>query len=148
MSNSISAPYGVGLISFSRGIGLISAPYGVGVVMPKKVIRGNPVTVTVNFLNSAGQPLSAQPNKVTLYLHYTLNTGAFQTDNLSMTYTTNVGWQATWNSAQAESGDIDYSAQGVDSSGNPMCAEDGTFELIANRANPDPASTPQSALFI
>ena len=92
------------------------------------LVRGNTVLFTASFYTPAGAVLSpASANVVIAYSH----ASAPATATVAMSDTLDV-WTATWSSAVADAGNVDWHVQ---SSGPPSAAFDGSFTVTANAAN-------------
>src|SRR5512146_1122345 len=92
-------------------------------------IRGNTVVFTANFYDQNGQiitPVAAQ-----VRVAYAVR-GVSTIATLSMTNSGGT-WTADWDSSVADAGNVDWHTQ---STGSPSAADDGSFTLSANAANP------------
>jgi hypothetical protein len=90
--------------------------------------KGNPISITVTFQDSLGEP--AQPSSATITFAYYVNR-VLTSETMDMIDTVE-GWTVTWDSSPADVGVIDYSitAEG------PRMVKMGSFRLEGNKANP------------
>jgi hypothetical protein len=92
--------------------------------------RGNSILFTATPKDALGNIVT--PSSMALTLNYVTTTGRAGT---SIVMVNSAGsWTATWESSVAEPGIVYWSAR----ASSPSGAEDGSFELDANPANPEP----------
>jgi hypothetical protein len=92
--------------------------------------RGNSILFTATPKDADGNIVT--PSSISLSLNYVTATGRAGT---SMVMVNSAGsWTATWDSSVAEPGIVYWSSR----ASSPSGAEDGSFELEANPANPEP----------
>jgi hypothetical protein len=94
------------------------------------IARGNEVFFEVTFLDITRQPMA--PPSANLYVSYK-DSGVRTTATIPMVSAGSGVFTATWNSAPADPGLIEWHAR---AGGGDPAAEDGSFQLIANNANP------------
>lgn len=94
----------------------------------KHFIRGNDLTFKVAFLDIDGVVTS--PSSATLRVHYKVN-GASVFAELPMIADADSLFSAVWDSSPADPGCIEWHARSSDG-----CADEGSFTLLANKANP------------
>ncbi len=92
--------------------------------------RGNTVLWNTTFYNLSG--ILTNPTAANLFITFPVN-GVETTVEVPMTQNVNL-WSATWESSASDPGDVDWSIRTT--GGSPTVAEDGTFRLSANAANP------------
>jgi hypothetical protein len=92
--------------------------------------RGNLISFEVTFLDKERQPMA--PPSATLWVSFKVD-GVRTTVSIPMTSSGGGVFTANWDSAAADPGSIEWHARAPGSAG-----EDGSFQLIANNANPSP----------
>lgn len=95
------------------------------------IARGNEISWELSFLDVNRQPMS--PTSVLLKVFYRVN-GVKSTASIPMTSIGSGVFKATWKSHVADPGIIDWHARTDDN----VAGEDGSFQLLANNANPKP----------
>jgi hypothetical protein len=93
------------------------------------IARGNEISWELSFLDANRQPMS--PTSVVLRVSYKVD-GIRTTASIPMTSPGGGVFKATWKSHVADPGIIDWHVSTDDN----VAAEDGSFQLIANNANP------------
>jgi hypothetical protein len=99
--------------------------------MPKTVVRGNRVTITVTFRDYDGSVLVVSAANLTLSYD---KLGRTHKDTVALVAGANNSWSYEFDTANCGSGEVFWSARAVD----PTAAEDGCFVVRANQANPSP----------
>jgi hypothetical protein len=92
--------------------------------------RGNEISFEVTFLDINRQPMA--PPSANLYVSYK-DGGVRTTATIPMVSAGSGVFTATWDSSVADPGIIEWHARAA---GVDPAAEDGSFQLIANNANP------------
>jgi hypothetical protein len=92
--------------------------------------RGNEITFEITFFDKNRQPMA--PPSANLYISYK-DGGTRTTASIPMVSAGSGLFTVTWDSAQADAGIIEWHAR---AGGGDPAAEDGSFQLIANNANP------------
>lgn len=95
--------------------------------------RGNIVSFTATFLDTDGN--IASPSAATLYVSFMRFEERVE-DSAEMEEQTDGSWFAEWDSSDATKGKVHWSVRST----GPSSAQDGSFDLDANLANPDPES--------
>lgn len=93
------------------------------------IVRGNEVLFTSTPVDEDGNPVT--PGGISLNVDYVTTTGRGSTV-LSMAQS-GASWTTTWDSSGAQAGIVYWSVR----SSLPSAADEGSFELDANPANPD-----------
>lgn len=94
------------------------------------IARGNEVSFEVSFLDINRQPMA--PPSATIWVSFKED-GVRTTVSIPMTSDGEGVFIASWDSAVADPGTIDWHAR---AGGGDPAAEDGSFQLVANNANP------------
>lgn len=94
------------------------------------ITRGNMVSFEASFVDKDRNP--ALQNAATLHLSFKVE-GERTTASVAMTKLLNGTFTATWDSSVADPGIIEWH---IRSNGSDKTAEDGSFQLRANNANP------------
>ncbi len=95
-----------------------------------QITRGDVIRFTANFTDETGA--SIIPASANLFLNYV--TASDRTSVTIAMVMADSNFTADWESDVAFPGIVYWSAQAT----TPHAAEDGSFELIANKANPNP----------
>lgn len=95
------------------------------------VKRGADVGFSTSFTDATGA--SYTPSTATLRVAYA-HSGTATMATISMTQSSGK-WIATWNSAAADAGQVDWF---VSTTGSSKPVDQGSFMLVKNAANPDP----------
>jgi hypothetical protein len=95
------------------------------------IARGNEIFFEVTFLDINRQPMA--PTAAMLRISF-LTGGARQTETINMTSEGEGVFTASWKSHVADPGPVEWHAYTSDH----VAAQDGSFQLIANNANPNP----------
>lgn len=93
------------------------------------IVRGNTVEFSATFYDASGAVFT--PATAVTYVTYDV-AGVATTDTVTLTASGDV-WTGTWDSSVADAGTVYWHTQ---SSGSPSGADDGSFTLSANAANP------------
>jgi hypothetical protein len=94
-------------------------------------VRKNAITVTASF--AADDGTTTQPSSVICALVYPNLSGNQQTEQITLTYDpVNNIWVGVWDSNVAGQGVVSWVIYG---SGTLQAADQGDFEVLANRAN-------------
>ena len=108
-----------------------AAAYSEGLAMAD-ITRGSTVTFKATFKDPAG--VTVTPSQAAVFVSFPSSDGSRQTTELAMT--NNAGeWSANWDTGHARAGTVHWSAQTKGTT--PAAAVDGSFELVANAANPE-----------
>lgn len=95
------------------------------------VTRGADVAFTTSFKNSLEQPF--EPPSANVRLSYSVN-GVLTTATVAMSISPiDNQWRATWPTKGADAGQVDWF---IDTGGVVDSAEQGSFLIVANTANP------------
>lgn len=95
------------------------------------VVRGADVAFSTTFKNSLNVPFD--PPSATIKIAYAVN-GTPTIDTVTMNYYPADGkWRATWSTKGSDPGQIDWF---IDSGGEIDSADQGSFLVVANTANP------------
>ena len=100
--------------------------------MTDKIVRGNSITIKATFRDADG--VIVTPAAAAVFISFPSTSGQRITVELPLINVADV-WSATWDSSGARTGEVFWSAQ--TKSTNPSAAVDGSFNLIANMANPE-----------
>lgn len=99
-------------------------------------VRGNGFAWSATFKDVSGDDVEPQTAK--LYVSYVDAAGARVTaDPIDMEPSTSGTWTAFWDSSAANKGRLYWSIRTTE----PSAAAEGSFDLAANLANPDPESS-------
>lgn len=98
----------------------------------EQIVRGNEVDFTTTFTdeNDAG----VEPATVELSISYLDEDGDRATLTVGMDGASDGTFAYLWDSSDAKAGRVYWAIRTTD----PLSAEEGYFDLVANRANPDP----------
>lgn len=99
------------------------------------IVRGNLIAFETSFLDAEGVPIS--PASVTVKVDFIDGSGSRTDATLTMSEDTDGEWSAAWDSSEAAEGRVYWSVRAYD----PPAADQGFFQLAANRANPDEGVT-------
>lgn len=100
--------------------------------MSKYIARGNDITFRVTFYDVDNEVTA--PSSAILWVSF-LEDGVEAEDEIEMTSEGGGLFSATWDSSIADAGPVHWHAR---SSGPDKVAQDGSFTLVANDANPPP----------
>lgn len=97
--------------------------------------RGNLIAFETSFLDVEGIPIS--PATVTVTVDFVDGSGSRFSETLTMNEDTDGEWSAVWDSSEAGGGRVYWAVRAYE----PPAADQGYFQLAANRANPDEGVT-------
>lgn len=100
--------------------------------MAAEIVRGNTIAFRVTFRDPSGAVVT--PSQAMLSLSFPSSEGYRRTVELPMSESAGE-WIASWDSKIARAGTVYWSAH--TRSTTPAAAVDGSFELVANPANPE-----------
>ncbi len=92
------------------------------------ITRGNVVSFSTTFVDVNDDPVTVA--SATIHINFKNTDGQRDTAEVSMS-SDGDGWIAEWDSTDARPCTVYWSAKGE----TPHCAEDGSFTVVANKAN-------------